>query len=286
VAAILLASTAYRGAEGRVVRAERSFFGVHRVALDPSGRYHALFHGTTLHGMQSLEAVRRREPLTYFHPSGPLGQLFGALRPARAVGVVGLGAGSLACYARPGQAWTFYEIDPVVLRLARDIRYFTFLADCLPDTPVVLGDARLSLAREAGPRYDLLVLDAYSSDAPPLHLLTREAFGVYLDRLAPGGLLVFNVSNRHFDLEPVVGTQARALGLAGLVRDDAEVEPAAWDLGKRPSQWVVLARDPARLAALARDGRWAPPRVAADARPWTDDFASLLPTLRLTLRRL
>lgn len=282
IGAILLVSAFTSGVSGQVLYAERSFFGVHRVTLDPGGQYHLLLHGSTLHGKQSLDATRRREPLTYYYPSGPLGQLFNALKsgPARpAVGVVGLGSGALACYSTPGQRWTFYEIDPAVERIARDRRYFHFLSDCTPDAEVVLGDARLSLAEAASQQYDLLVLDAYSSDSIPMHLMTREALQLYVAKLAPRGLLLFHISNRHLDLEPVLGNLAADAGLVGLTQDDATLTQAEEALGKQASQWVVLARQPEDLAALSSDSRWQPLRRDTGAL-WTDQFSSIVGVLR------
>jgi spermidine synthase len=283
VGALLLAATTYHGAEGRLIHAERSFFGVSRVTRDPSERFQVLLHGTTLHGMQNLDQTRRLEPLTYFARSGPLGQLFAALGGGsltRRVAVVGLGAGSVACHGRASERWTFYEIDPVVERIARDPRYFTFLRDCPPTLDVVMGDARLSLRAAPDGEYGLIVLDAYSSDAPPMHLITREAVLLYRAKLAPGGLLVFNISNRHLELEPVLGALARATGLVALAQDDPVVHDAAWQEGMRPSQWVVMARQPADLGPLARDARWRPAVAPPGARPWTDDFNSLLGVFR------
>jgi len=281
--AILLASTVYASPDGHVLHAERSFFGRHRVTLDPSRRYHLLFHGPTLHGMQSLDPGRRLEPLAYFHATGPVGQVLALAKESAAtgpVGVVGLGAGTLACHGRPGQRWTFYEIDPVVERIARDPRYFTFLRECPPEVEVILGDARLSLTKAPAARYALVLLDAYSSDAPPVHLLTREALGLYLDKLAPGGLLAFNITNRHLDLAPVLARLARDLGLVALLRDDATVSEAERREGKLPSKWLVMARGPARLAPLAADPRWAAPAVGPDAPAWTDDYSALFHIFR------
>jgi hypothetical protein len=283
IGAILLAAQLYRGEEGRLLYAERSFFGINRVTLDDSGAYNFLMHGTTLHGMQALDPARRREPLAYFYRTGPLGQLFAAYdrdRPRHSVAVVGLGAGSIACHATPGQRWIFYEIDPVVERIARDPRYFTFVRDCVPGVPVVLGDARLSLASAPPAAYDLLILDAYSSDAPPLHLITREAVSLYLDKLAPRGVLVFNISNRHMDFEPVLANLARDAGLTALVQDDPVVSDEEYTRGKRPSEWVVMARRPDDLAPLAGDPRWRVARGEPGAALWTDDFAALIQTFR------
>jgi hypothetical protein len=283
IAAVLVAALLYRGEEGQLLHAERSFFGVNRVTLDDSGRYNYLMHGTTLHGMQSREPARRREPLAYFYPSGPLGQVFAAYRgpyARRSVAVVGLGAGAIACHAGPGQRWIFYEIDPAVERIARDDRYFSFLRDCVPGIRVVLGDARLRLAGAPGGDYDLLILDAYSSDAPPLHLITREALRLYLEKLAASGILIFNISNRHMDFEPVLATLARDAGLAALTQDDAVVSDEEYRRGKRPSQWVVMARRAADLAPLGADGRWKPARLEPGTVVWTDDFAALIQTFR------
>jgi hypothetical protein len=283
LAALLLAGSAYRGEEGQLLYAERSFFGVSRVTREPTGRYHMLMHGTTLHGMQALAPERRREPLTYFHPSGPLGQFFAAVNgpaPRRAVAVVGLGAGSLACYGTPEQRWTFYEIDPTVFRIAGNTDYFTFMRDCPPRRFVILGDARLTLVRAPAGAYDLIILDAYSSDAPPMHLITLDAVRLYLTKLAPDGVLLFNISNRHLVLEPVLGAIARAAGLVARTRDDAAVADADRRAGRVESQWVVMARRPEDLGALRDDPLWKPPAAPPDLGPWTDDFASLFAAFR------
>ncbi|HEU5100772.1 MAG TPA: fused MFS/spermidine synthase, partial [Roseiflexaceae bacterium] len=223
IGAILLASTLYTSGQGQVLHAERSFFGIHRVLLDATGQFHSLAHGSTRHGMQSLDPANRNEPLTYYSRSGPIGQVLADLtqrRPGARVAAIGLGAGSLACYKQPGQQWTFYEIDPSVVRIAREPAYFTYLQDCAPDAGMVLGDARLSLASAPDGGYDLIVLDAYSSDSIPMHLITREALALYLRKLAPGGVLAFHISNLYLDLKPALGNLAADAGLASLARDD------------------------------------------------------------------
>ena len=171
VAGVLAASLVPSPGGPRLLHAERSFFGVHRVREDPTGRYHTLYHGVTLHGAQAVAPDRRCDPLTYYSREG-VGVAMEALAPVagRRVGVVGLGSGSMAGYAKPGESWTYYEIDPAVERIARDPRYFTYLT-CAPGLQVVLGDARLSLARAPDRSFDLLVLDAFSSDGIPVHLL-------------------------------------------------------------------------------------------------------------------
>ncbi len=266
-----------------MLHVERSFFGIHRVLLSPDGRFHMIAHGGTLHGKQSLDPARNREPISYYYANGPAGQLFAAsigTRPEDRVAVVGLGAGSLACYQQPGQQWTFYEIDPVVERIARDERYFTFLRDCAPNAPVVLGDARLSLAGAPDGGYTLLFLDAYSSDSTPIHLITREALALYLAKLAPDGVLAFHISNQYLDLRPVLGDLAQDAGLVCLSQDDLMLSEEESRLGKSASQWVVMARDRADLGTLAGDQRWRPLAGRPGASVWTDDFSSILDVLR------
>jgi hypothetical protein len=277
VGAILFAATFYEGEKGRVLAAGRSFFGVHRVTLDPTGSYHLLAHGKTLHGAQSLDPARRRESLAYYHRTGPAADVLAIAGrgPGKKIGLVGLGVGSLAAFAEPGQAWTYFEIDPVVEKYARDPRYFSFLRDS-PATPrVVLGDARLTLAHEPDARFDVLILDAYSSDAIPVHLVTREALALYRRKLAPGGVLAFHISNLHLELEPVFANLARDAQLTCLTRDDTEVPDALRASGKAPSVWLVMAPRADELAPLARDARWRPGRVDANLPVWTDDYSSL-----------
>ncbi|HSH61038.1 MAG TPA: fused MFS/spermidine synthase, partial [Acidimicrobiales bacterium] len=200
---------------------QRSFFGVVQVEDDRSAGLRRLVHGNTTHGAQSTDPDRRREPLTYFSRGGPIGQALMELPGGEArsrVAVVGLGAGSLACYGEAGQRWTFYEIDPTVARVARDTRLFTFLRDCPPVTDVVLGDARLSLTREPNRHFDVLVVDAFNSDAIPVHLLTREALALYVDKLRDGGVLAVHITNRYLDLRPVLADLAADAGLAAFVR--------------------------------------------------------------------
>jgi spermidine synthase len=236
-----------------------------------------LFHGTTVHGVESFAPGMKDVPLAYYTRSGPIGQVFAAYGGVRRVGAVGLGSGTLAAYGRPGRSFTFYEIDPAMARIAADPRYFTFLHDSRASVSVVIGDGRLEMAKAPAHGYDLIVLDAFSSDSVPVHLLTREAVALYLSKLAPGGLIAFHVSNRYFDLEPVVGRVARSLGLTGLYQ--AHVPPrAARESGAAASQWVVVARDPANLAPLLRSGRWR--ALGSGGQLWTDDYSNVLGAMR------
>jgi spermidine synthase len=250
--------------------------------MDDRLAYRFMFHGTTLHGMQSVLPERRHESLSYFHKTGPIGQVFAevpAASQAGEVGVVGLGVGSLASYAGPAQRWTFYEIDPMVERIARDPAYFTYLEDCGARCVVTIGDARLSLARARPQQYGLIILDAFSSDAIPIHLLTTEAMALYVSRLAPGGVIALHISNLHLSLAPVLGRVAQDQGLVALWQQEPSTA-GSLSVGKFPSQWMAVARDPRDFGALATDSRWRAPVVASTTPLWTDDFSNILSVLR------
>ncbi len=261
------------------IAAARNLYGFKSV--DVIGyRWHELAHGGTVHGAERLVAPYEREPETYYTRSGPLGDIFRRLRnDERPVGVVGLGVGSAACYAKPGQHWTFYEIDPQVVAFARDSRYFRYLADCAPTAVVDVGDGRLELERDRQRRFGLLILDAYSSDAIPTHLLTREALRVYRSRLAPHGLIAFHLSNRYFNFQPPVAALARDAGLRAVVCFDERIDPADRQNAKSASIWMVLAESGADLGSLAQGGRW---RVPVAGRLWTDDYSSIVTVLRIS----
>jgi spermidine synthase len=282
MAALLGASLAFGSSGGRVLYATRTFFGVYRVSEDETGRYHGLAHGTTLHGLQALAPERRHEALTYYHETGPFGQAWRALphaMTARDIAAVGLGVGTLGTYAQPAQQWTFFEIDPAIERIARTRDYFSFMDACGDRCRVVIGDARISLGRASGQSYDLLVLDAFSSDSIPIHLMTREAMSLYLSRLRPDGVLVMHVSNLHLQLTPIVARLAASEGLVGVHQIDAGGKN--WPEGKTGSHWIVMARHAADLGSLTSDARWQP-LVAVPATPlWTDDFSNILSVLDL-----
>jgi len=284
IGALLLLPPLASDSERATLHAERSFFGIHRVQSlrTDRGLMHRLVHGTTLHGVQWVEPCRCEEPLSYYHRSGPAGQVFatfGRTPAASRIGVVGLGTGALIAYAEPGQQWTYFEIDPAVVRIASNTAWFCFLDSAAVRPRIVLGDARLSLAADTT-RYDLLVLDAYTSDAIPVHLLTREALHQYFERLTPHGVLALHLSNRHFDLEPVVARLARDAGLSDRLRVDGR--PGAEDLarGYESSAWAVIGRTDEDLAALPGDPRWRVPRLKKASPLWTDDYSSLVSVLR------
>jgi hypothetical protein len=253
---------------GHVIFAARSFFGVHRVTESADGSIRSLTHGTTLHGWER-QGAERCEPTSYYHPDGPIGQLFRQRRVgADDVAVIGLGAGGLVCYAPPGGRWRFLEIDPLVERIARDPALFTFLQRAAGSVDVVIGDGRIDLAEIAAGSLDTVVIDAFSSDAVPVHLLTREFVRLALERIRPGGHVVFHVSNRYLDLAPVVAAAAASLGAGALEQVYETTSPDALS-----SRWLVVAR-PAAVAALAADRRWRPPPAGGPV--WTDDFSNIL----------
>ena len=264
------------------IETARSFFGVHKVAEIADGRARLLYHGTTIHGAQRLRnddgtpLTGPPAPQTYYYPGGPFAEAIGAARAVRGslgrVAVVGLGTGTLACHRRGGELWTFFEIDPEVIRIARDPRRFGFLSGCAPEAPVVTGDARLTLEASTD-RYDLIVLDAFSSDTVPVHLLTREAVAGYLSRLSPHGVMVLHISNRHLDLAPVVANVAQSLGLAAYLREDNSAGDLLTTL-KANARLVVLAREPADTGSVAWN--WAPLPPDRSSALWTDDYSNIL----------
>lgn len=289
--ALLAASSLYTGTFGTILHTERSFFGVLRVSNDPTGRFRNLFHGGISHGIQSLDPAQSREPLAYYTRTGPAGSILHAVqaktlngsggdlrRPSWAV--VGLGAGAMSCYEKPGELLTYYEIDPLVKRIARDEGYFTFLKQCAPTAQIVLGDARLKLRDAPDGSYDLIVLDAFSGDTIPMHLMTREALALYLRKLAPGGMIAFHISNLYLDLAPTLGAQAHDAGLMCLMADDTGVSQAQIDAGKLPSKWLVMARERTDLGTLATDPRWILVNAPPGTQVWTDDYSNLLRVIK------
>lgn len=285
--------TLEKGADGMRVR---SYFGVYTVTDDAARQQRRLAHGTTLHGLQQTQPGAELEPTTYYgHDSGvglTLDKAAQMMGPSASVGLVGLGAGTLSCYRRPGQHWTIFEIDPVMVDIARDPTRFTFIDRCAPDAPIIVGDARLQIAKLPPAQFDILVIDAFSSDAIPLHLLTAEAIGIYARALKPGGILLIHISNRFFDLEPVLAAEARARGWSAAIRLDpgpAEEQARGGLETLTPSNWVALTATPERLGQLtgglrpraraAEDGAWVPLHEKARFQRWTDDYASTLPIL-------
>lgn len=262
------------------VSVSRNFYGVLRVLEksdpeNPEDDMRELMHGRILHGMQFPHESRRHLPTTYYSHASGIGRILDS-RPdeqPRRVGLVGLGAGTLATYAEPGDVFRFYDINPEVVRLART--YFTYLDDCQGEVQISLGDARLSLENEENQQFDVLALDAFSSDAIPIHLLTIEAAEIYLRHLKPRGVLAVHISNRHFNLRPVVDAIADHFHLASAtIEAEGDEEP-----GDSVSVWVLLCRELEPLTAnLILE-------TALDQQPkrivWTDDRSNLVEVLRL-----
>ena len=274
------------------VHRERTFFGeFHIVSSNPlpgQGVVHQLTHGDILHGMQfvSDDNQVRRPPLTYYFVSGPIGQLFAAYREApisRNVAVVGEGVGSLAAYGESGDDYTFFEIDPAIDRVAQDSSFFTFVHDARQrgtSIRVVIGDARLRLRESPDLAFGLLILDAFTSDAIPVHLLTREAVAEYFSKLQPRGVLACHISNRFVDLEPVLGNIAASLGYTAMIQRDDHISDEDRRIGKQESVWLVMAATPADLRPLEKEGRWRVCRTKRELGIWTDDQSNLLSVVR------
>ena len=261
------------------IRVDRSFYGVYRVAA-PTPYLHILYSGTTIHGRETFLGPYAGEPLSYYHRAGPLGEVIASLQQEHAtmrVGAVGLGAGAIAAYGRPGDTYQFFEIDPTVVSIARDPASFTFLADSSASIDVAVEDGRLGLESAPDGAYDLLVLDAFSSDAVPVHLLTVESMATAMRTVAPGGVIAVHISNRFLDLEPIVAAAARANGFVSIIGTDY---PAAelTDLAD-PSQWVIVGRSYSDLADLVAGDRWATAN-ADGRRPWTDRYSDLIGAIR------
>jgi len=269
----------------RVVLSERSFFGMHRVYRNETLGFSVLMHGTTMHGAQSLDPEKALQPLAYYHANGPFADLFAALKERlgqKPVAIVGLGAGGLACYGNRGSDWTYYEIDPLVERIARDERYFTYLRDCPPNVRVVIGDARLTLSDAREFSYGLILVDAFSSDAIPTHLLTREAIAGYLRKLAPDGVLALHISNRHLDLAPVVGNLAADAGLAGRLSQFSGPEDRSKSFVEASAARVaVLARRERDLGRIASSDSWVALRPRPQDRVWSDGYINILAALSI-----
>jgi hypothetical protein len=290
VAVALVLIRAYPSDNGRVDTV-RSFFGVHKIVVTPRGQYHVLMHGTTIHGAEKFQnddgtpLTGRPEPITYYHKDGGIGQAIAAIRARKGsplrVAVIGLGAGTLACASEPGESWKFFEIDQTMVDTARDPKYFTYITRCQPDLKPVIGDARLTFAREPDGVYDLIIIDAYSSDAIPIHLATREAMAIYKDKLAPQGAVLVHVSNRHLELSSVVVGIADANELESWVysedsgRDDEYIFATSV---------VVCAREDGDVGELASSDEWAKTAPNENQRVWTDDYSNVLGAVWRRLR--
>ncbi len=290
VAVALVLIRAYPSDDGRV-ETVRSFFGVHKILVTPHGQYHVLMHGTTIHGAQKFQnndgtpIEGRPEPITYYHKDGGIGEAIAAVRARKGsplrVAVIGLGSGTLTCAAEPGETWKFFEIDQSMVDTARDPKYFTYIRNCAPDLKPVIGDARLTFAKEPDGIYDLIIVDAYSSDAIPIHLATEEAMEIYKDKLAPQGAVAMHVSNRHLELSSVVVGIADANDLKSWVFSEDSGRDSEYIFS---TSVVVSAREEADVGKLAASERWALTEADENQRVWTDDYSNVLGAVWRRLR--
>jgi hypothetical protein len=272
----------YPSDDGRV-ETVRSFFGVHKIVVTPNGQYHVLMHGTTIHGAEKFKnddgtpVTGQPEPISYYHKDGGIGQAITAIRERKGaplrVAVIGLGSGTLVCASESGEDWKFFEIDQSMVDTARDPKYFTYIQVCEPNLQPVIGDARLTFAREPDGVYDLIIVDAYSSDAIPIHLATEEAMEIYKAKLAPQGAVVMHVSNRHLELSSVVVGIADANDMKSWVYSEDSGRDNEYIFS---TSVVVSAREEADVGKLASSDQWALTEAEDHQRVWTDDYSNVL----------
>ncbi|MBS2015512.1 MAG: fused MFS/spermidine synthase [Deltaproteobacteria bacterium] len=289
ISGLLVCTIAFGPSASDLIHKERDFFGTLKVRTVDDGKFRILMFGTTIHGAQYTDPALARSPIINFHPSGPAGDLLGPLpgdpeyatAPPRRMGVIGLGIGGLTGYARPGDQWTYFELNPAIVRVAKE--HYTLLST-LPERAtfdVEVGDARLRIRDGAPARFDVLVMDAFSSDAIPVHLMTREAIAVNVRAMVPGGLLIAHVSNRHLSLAPVVAALAKDAGLHAIVRWDGKVTPEQKKEFKELSLWTAMSADPKVLDAIkAKNPNWKTLEPPPGQKVWTDDYADVLGAMK------
>ncbi|UGY16485.1 fused MFS/spermidine synthase [Bradyrhizobium septentrionale] len=290
VVVALVVLRAYPSDDGRV-ETVRSFFGVHKIVVTPNGQYHVLMHGTTIHGAEKFRnddgtpVTGRPEPISYYHKDGGIGQAITAIRERKGaplkVAVIGLGSGTLTCASQPGDDWRFFEIDQSMVDTARDPKYFTYIQNCEPNLKPVIGDARLTFAKEPDGVYDLIIVDAYSSDAIPIHLATEEAMAIYKQKLAPQGAVVMHVSNRHLELASVVVGIADANDMKSWVYSEDSGRDNEYIFS---TSVVVSAREEADVGKLASSDVWTETEADEKQRVWTDDYSNVLGAVYRRLR--
>jgi len=279
LAALIATSVLLPSPFGHSIFAERSFFGRVRVTIDETGEFHRVVHGSTVHGMQRVSGMSGCHPVSYYHPAGPAGRYLtaaAATSPPMHVALIGLGSGALTCYARPVDEWDLFELSPTMARVASDPRLFTFVTNSpAARKDIILGDARLSITERGDKRYDIIIVDAFSSDAIPLHLITKEAIATYAEHLTPSGVMLFHISNRFFRLQPVLESVGEPSGFDGYAFEDLKLRDQDEREGKSASTWMILAR-PDEGRALPPE--WKPVSEHLE-RAWTDDFSNPLGAL-------
>ncbi|WFU35378.1 fused MFS/spermidine synthase [Bradyrhizobium brasilense] len=290
VVVALVVLRAYPSDDGRV-ETVRSFFGVHKIVVTPNGQYHVLMHGTTIHGAEKFKnddgtpVAGKPEPISYYHKDGGIGRAISAIRERKGaplkVAVIGLGSGTLTCASAPGEDWRFFEIDQSMVDTARDPKYFTYIQNCEPNLKPVIGDARLTFAKEPDGAYDLIIVDAYSSDAIPIHLATEEAMAIYKEKLAPQGAVVMHVSNRHLELASVVVGIADANDMKSWVYSEDSGRDNEYIFS---TSVVVSAREEEDVGKLASSDVWTETEADEKQRVWTDDYSNVLGAVYRRLR--
>jgi hypothetical protein len=257
--------------------AGRSFFGVYTVEQDPYQRVKLLYHGTTVHGAQPTLKGYEKEPLTYYSVIGPLGQYFHYLKntkPEAKISAVGLGIGTLACHLSPGMELNFIEIDPMVVDIATDNNLFSYLDECGNNIEITIGDGRIKLSEYPDRSLDVIVMDAFSSDAIPIHLMTKEAIQMYSQKLTKDGHLLLHISNRFIDLRPVIGQLIKELNLYGLIQEHTPPKKYM-DRGVYESSWVVIGKTRDSLNPLVLSNRWQTYESGGNVKVWTDDYSDV-----------
>ncbi|MGY4572279.1 MULTISPECIES: spermidine synthase [Bradyrhizobium] len=290
VVVALVVLRAYPSDDGRV-ETVRSFFGVHKIVVTANGQYHVLMHGTTIHGAEKFKnddgtpVAGKPEPISYYHKDGGIGRAITAIRERKGaplkVAVIGLGSGTLTCASAPGEDWRFFEIDQSMVDTARDPKYFTYIQNCEPNLKPVIGDARLTFAKEPDGAYDLIIVDAYSSDAIPIHLATEEAMAIYKEKLAPQGAVVMHVSNRHLELASVVVGIADANDMKSWVYSEDSGRDNEYIFS---TSVVVSAREEEDVGKLASSDVWTETEADEKQRVWTDDYSNVLGAVYRRLR--
>lgn len=284
VGAVALLALAAQAIDSRseVIRSDRSFFGVLKQSEVKigglGGTVRSLAHGTTLHGAQARNPTYRCRPLAYYAPETAMGQVFRTIqaeRPAINIATIGLGTGTSAAYTRSADRLTFFEIDPLVVRLANDPANFSYTTECARGKiGFVIGDARLTIAKQPDANFDIILVDAFSSDAIPAHLLTREAIGIYLSKLKPDGVIILHLSNRHMELGPPAHASVKAAGGVAL-EQYYQSSPASPQLWESSQEVMIVGRTPQALQVFRYNGGWEMP-AQTNVRPWTDDYMNLV----------
>lgn len=279
---VIIFSCSYHLVDSDVIVSERGFFGVNKVTVDEENGFRSLINGKTMHGLQLTDPAKAQDPISYYHPTGPVGDIFTVARKnldIKNVAVVGLGTGCVATYSQPGQKFDFYEIDPLVCKFASDPKHFSFLENSKGDCELIVGDGRVQMRNritQSDDQYDMIFLDAFSSDAIPMHLVTLEAFELYDRCLSENGMLVMNITNKHIDLRPLLDAISKVQGWTILARDHRLIGDHTENEGKLSSSFTVLTRNKSCQEDLLASGNWDVLKPEKQIKAWTDEFSNFL----------